>query len=256
MNNTKRNWSKQFDSASVKYCNQTSIAMSCHVDMRNVLFGYYEEYLSPMTPLNHDNALCSVIEDIDCVIVDYGKDTKQFLNLSTALDWAKSVMGGKVFRYVDLSLFGGPGFYLDDYMDALRDNADNLIDFFVDSFNRYGWSISPFQLAHDVEITSEFSKPELVEAVFNFAKNIHCFSAVGPERSPWFMSQPTNEGSYYVCRFNGKVELVDLKLVHSVDGRSSKLMIFGLNQEPVPLDEAEAGDWLWSFSYHQTNSFD
>lgn len=64
MNNTKRNWSKQFDSASVKYCNQTSIAMSCHVDMRNVLFGYYEEYLSPMTPLNHDNALCSVCSGI------------------------------------------------------------------------------------------------------------------------------------------------------------------------------------------------
>ncbi|EGQ7841499.1 hypothetical protein QNE88_003637 [Vibrio alginolyticus] len=70
------------------------------------------------------------------------------------------------------------------------------------------------------------------------------------------MSQPTNEGSYYVCRFNGKVELVDLKLVHSVDGRSGKLMIFGLNQEPVPLDEAGAGDWLWSFSYHQTNTLD
>ncbi|WP_104040848.1 hypothetical protein [Vibrio hyugaensis] len=251
MNSVKRNSVETFDSTSVTFCNQTRIALSGHVDMRHVLFGYFEEFLSPMTPLNHDHALCAVIEDIDCIIVDYGKDIKRFLNLTEALAWAKSILGVKVFRCVDLSLFGEAGFFIEDYMDELRENSDSLIDFFVDSFNHNGWRVSPYQLARDVEIMCEDNEPELVEALYNFARNMHGFSSIGPDRSPWFMSKPDIDGTYKVCFFNGKVESVELKRIHSEGDGASGLMVFRGEGEPVLLSDRKTDEWLWSYTFNQ-----
>ena len=251
MNSVKHISTETFDSAAVTFCNQTSIALSGHVDMRYVLFGYFEEFLSPMTPLNHDHALCAVIEDIDCIIVDYGKDIKRFLNLTEALAWAKSILGVKVFRCVDLSLFGEAGFFIEDYMDELRENSDSLIDFFVDSFNHHGWRVSPYQIARDVEIMCEDNEPELVEALYNFARNMHGFSSKGPDRSPWFMSKPDIEGTYKVCVFNGKVESVELKRVHTGGDGASGLIVLREEGEPVLLSDRKTDAWLWSYTFNQ-----